>query len=81
MFDGRKLYDVRARLVEPAVSVQIPAGVFSTSQIGLQIFENGKELKDTRFTLSLANDAARTPVLLEAELPLGTARVELVKMQ
>ncbi len=81
VFDGRKLYDVRARLVEPAASVQIPAGVFSTSQIGLRIFENGKELKDTRFTLWLANNAARPPVLLEAELPLGTARVELVKLQ
>lgn len=78
VFDGRKLYDVRARVVEPAASVEIPAGVFSSSQIALRIFENGKELKDTRFTVSLANNPPRTPVLLEAELPLGTARVELL---
>lgn len=81
VFDGHKLYDVRARMTEPAASVQIPAGVFSATQLELQVFENGKELKDTRFTLWLANNAERTPVLLEAELPLGTARVELVKMQ
>ncbi len=81
VFDGHKLYDVRARLVEPTASVQVPAGVFSTSQIGLRVFENGKELKDTQFTLSLANNAARTPILLEAELPLATARVELTRFQ
>jgi hypothetical protein len=81
VFDGHRLYDVRARLVAPTVSVQIPAGVFGASQIGLQVYENGKEMKDTRFTLSLANNAARTPVLLEAELPLGTARIELTRLQ
>lgn len=78
VFDGRKLYDVWARLAQPAAPIEIPAGTFSASQIALRIFENGKELKDTRFTVSLANNPARTPVLLEAELPLGTARVELL---
>jgi hypothetical protein len=32
----------------------------------------------TSFTAWLANDAARTPVLLVAEMPLGNFRVELV---
>jgi hypothetical protein len=38
VFDGHRLYDVRARLVAPTVSVQIPAGVFGASQIGLQFY-------------------------------------------
>jgi hypothetical protein len=31
------------------------------------------------FTLYLANNEARTPILLEAILPFAAARVELVK--
>jgi len=37
------------------------------------------EMKDASFTLYLANNAARTPVLLEAVMPFATARVELSK--
>ena len=38
-----------------------------------------KEMKDVHFFLYLANDALRTPVLMEAVLPVATARVELTK--
>jgi hypothetical protein len=37
------------------------------------------EMKDASFTLYFANNAARTPVLLEAVMPFATARVELLK--
>jgi hypothetical protein len=43
------------------------------------VFENGAEMKDASFSLYLANDTARTPVLLEAVMPFATARVELQK--
>jgi hypothetical protein len=36
-------------------------------------------MKDASFSLYLANDAAATPVLLEAVMPFATARVELQK--
>ena len=42
-------------------------------------FDNGVEMKDAVFSLYLANNAARTPVLIEAVIPVATARVELVK--
>jgi hypothetical protein len=32
------------------------------------------------FTLWLANDASRTPVLVEAEIPFGTSRIELTHL-
>jgi hypothetical protein len=76
VFDGRKLYDVRAKKVGSA-EVQVPAGKFSTSTVEVKVFDNGVEMNDAHFTLYLAKDEARTPVLLEAVLPFAAARVEL----
>jgi hypothetical protein len=79
VYDGHKLYDVRARLAGTSTSVAVPAGNYTASKINIRVFENGAEMKDANFTLYLANSAVRTPVLLEATLPFATARVELVK--
>jgi hypothetical protein len=78
VYDGRKLYQVRAGKIGSA-EVQVPAGRFSTNTIELKVFDNGAEMADAHFTLYLAKDAARTPVLLEAVLPFAAARVELTK--
>ena len=61
----------------------MPAGTFKASRIDIQVFENGKDLTDLHFALWLAQDAAHTPVLMEAEAPapIGTARVELTGAQ
>ena len=79
VYDGHKLYQVRAKLASAAAAVGVPAGDFRASKIEIHVFENGVESKDAAFTLYLANDAERTPVLLEAIMPIATARVELVK--
>jgi Protein of unknown function (DUF3108) len=76
VFDGTHLYDVRARLAETGGEVKVPSGQFRASRIALQIFEQGRELTDTTFSVWLAEDASRTPVLIEAALPIGSARVE-----
>ena len=78
VYDGRKLYDVRAQKIGSA-EVQVPAGKFSTNTIEIKVFDNGAEMKDAHFTLYLTKDGPRTPVLLEATLPFAQARVELVK--
>ena len=76
VFDGRKLYDVRARLIGTS-EVVVPAGRYTAATIDVRVFDNGLEMKDAHFTLYLAHDAARTPVLLQAVLPFAEARVEL----
>jgi len=81
VYDGRKLYETRAALVSNATAVSVPAGKFTASKIEIRVLENGTEMKDAHFFLYLANDAARTPVLMEAILPIATARVELTKMK
>jgi hypothetical protein len=81
VYDGHKLYDARAKLTGTSAEVAVPAGNFKASKIAIRVFENGVEMKDASFTLYLANNAARTPVLLEAILPFATARVELSKVK
>jgi len=81
VYDGHKLYDLRASYAGTAESVAVPAGSFSASKIELHVFDRGAEMQDAHFTLYLAGNAARTPVLLEAVMPFATARVALVKMK
>jgi Protein of unknown function (DUF3108) len=79
VYDGHKLYDVRAWLAGTSEAVSVPAGNYSASKISIRVFDNGVEMKDASFTLYLAKNDARTPVLLEAVMPFATARVELLK--
>jgi hypothetical protein len=79
VFDGHKLYDVRAEVVGKSQSVSVAAGKYSTTKIEIHVMDNGAEMKDAHFLLYLADGAERLPVLMEAVLPVATARVELVK--
>ena len=76
VFDGRNLYDVVARLAEPSVQVTLASGAATGSRIELRVLQHGEDVAGTHFSLWLAQDAARTPLLIEAELPIGTARIE-----
>ena len=79
VFDGHKLYDVRAVLVGKSQNVSVAAGKYSATKIEIHVMDNGTEMKDAHFLLYLADGAERLPVLMEAVLPVATARVELVK--
>src|SRR2546428_13321665 len=81
VYDGHKLYDVRAKIAGTAAHVSVPAGEYAASRVDIRVFENGAEMEDASFVLYLANNAARTPVLLEAVMPFATARVELEKVK
>ena len=59
--------------------VNVPAGDYTASKIGIRVFDGGVEMKDASFTLYVTNNAARLPVLLEAVMPFATARVELLR--
>ena len=80
VFDGHRLYDAVARIDTPQGTVSVPAGNLPAFRVAIKLFDHGKELTDTRLWLWLGKDAARTPVLVEAEIPFGTARIELTHM-
>jgi hypothetical protein len=75
--DGHDLYEARAHMEALDEPVQVDAGTFRASRIAIRVFQNDKEVASTHFTLWFANDAARTPVQVVAELPFGEIRVEL----
>jgi Protein of unknown function (DUF3108) len=77
VYDGHKLYDVRAMVAGKNVAVSVPAGNYTTTKLEIRVLDNGAEMKDAHFLLYLSNDASRTPVLMEAVLPVASARVEL----
>ncbi len=79
VYDGHKLYDVRAVLKSKSQAVSVPAGDFNTTKIEIHVLDNGTEMKDAHFFLYLANDSLRIPVLVEAVLPVASARVELTR--
>jgi hypothetical protein len=80
VFDGRRLYDAVARIDTPQGTVTVPAGNFPAFRVALHLFDHGKELTDTRLWLWIARDEAHTPVLVEADVPFGTARIELTHL-
>ena len=79
VFDGRKVYDVRATVVTPRSELALAAGKFAATGLSIRPYFNGKELADTKITLWMAQDAAHTPVLIELALPFGSGRVELTQ--
>jgi hypothetical protein len=79
VYDGHKLYDTHSVLLGKSAKVTVPAGNFKTVKIEIHVMDNGTEMKDAHFLLYLTNDPVRLPVLMEAVLPVATARVELTK--
>lgn len=77
VFDGRKYYDVQAQREATDLPLTVTAGNFVITRISLRVFTGGQELTNLKVWLSLAQDAARTPVLIEAEAPFGTVHAEL----
>jgi hypothetical protein len=77
VYDGHKLYNVRASLAGGSQSVAVPAGTYTADKVEIRVFDNGAEMKDAHFFVYFAQNEARTPVLLEAEMPFASARVAL----
>ncbi len=81
VFDGRRIYDVVAKVDTPTQGpVTVPAGNFNAFRVAIHLFDHGKEMTDTRLWVWLTKDAVHTPVLVEAEIPFGTARIELTHL-
>lgn len=78
VYDGHNLYDVRAHCEALSEPVKVTAGNFSAARIAVHVFQYEKELSSIRFEIWIANDPARTPVVIEADLPFGDIRAELL---
>jgi Protein of unknown function (DUF3108) len=77
VFDGDDLVEMRAHLEAAKELVAVNAGNFSVTRILVREYQRGVEVKGESLSICFANDAARTPILLEAEIPFGSVRIEL----
>jgi hypothetical protein len=78
VFDGKDIFDMRAQRDSPGEAVAVPAGNFTASRISIRVFQHEKELTAIHVVVWLATDASHTPVVLQATLPFGTLRAELI---
>jgi Protein of unknown function (DUF3108) len=78
VYDGRNLYDMQAKMEASSDPEVVPAGKFSTMRIAIHVFQANKEVSGINFLVWIADDAARTPVLMKAELPFGNLQVQLI---
>lgn len=78
VYDGKNLYQMRARRDATDALVTVAAGRFFTSRISIRLFRYQKKVAGMHFEVWLANDVARTPVLMRADLPFGNVRAELI---
>ncbi len=76
VFDGEDVYQMLAK-ADALSGVQVMAGTYQARRIEVHLFDGSKEIPDESFNLWLADDSARTPVLCEAQLPMGRVRIEL----
>lgn len=81
VYDGTHFYHVVARLVSSHDSVTVPAGKFSASQIAISISPDNPSVRPMQITLWLANNSARTPVEVDAQVTVGTVTGELVRIR
>lgn len=79
VYDGRDLYEVRARMLVEREEVRVPAGSYAATKVEVRVYERGTELPDALFWVWLAQNRAQAPVRIEAELPFGSLRVELTR--
>ncbi len=78
VYDGRDIYQLSAKLDAKSDMVNVAAGSFSASRVGVKLSQNTKQVPDITFEVWLTNDVARTPVQFQARLPFGSIHAELV---
>jgi Protein of unknown function (DUF3108) len=80
VYDGTHFYQMMAHIAAAHDSVVVPAGTFNATRISVSVSsrDTGTSMQ---FTIWLANDQARTPVEVDADVPVGTVRGVLVRVQ
>ncbi|MGD0956989.1 MAG: DUF3108 domain-containing protein [Candidatus Acidiferrales bacterium] len=78
VYDGHDIYEVRAQREAAGENVKVAAGSFSASRVSVAVFQHEKEMAAVHFTVWFANDASRAPVVMQAQLPFGGLRAELI---
>lgn len=77
VFDGTDVYTVVAVRSAANQQISVQAGSYDADQVSIQCSQPGKDLQKIHFDVWISRDVRHMPVRMEAQLPLGTFRVEL----
>lgn len=78
MYDGHDVFEVRAQLEVPSERIAVGSKNYSAAQVDVGLFAHGEQVPKTALSIWFADDDAHTPVLLDAAMPYGNIRAELL---
>lgn len=76
VYDGQNVYEMVAKAGDPS-ELRLGGGNYQAREIAIRLLDGKKEIPDESFRIWLAEDGARTPLVGEADLPMGKVRMEL----
>ena len=77
VYDGEDLYEMSARLESPTEPVSVYGRSVEATRISVHLFRAGQQSR-TKCSIWFSQDEARVPVLIEADVPYGRVRAELI---
>jgi len=80
VYDGRDLYEMSAKRESANETITAAGGQISAARVSIRVFQHGKEVSAIRFSVWFSNEAAHTPVVIQAQLPFGNVRAELTSV-
>ena len=76
VYDGHNLYEMRANRAG-SEQIAVAAGTFQAMRVDIHIFDKGQEVSRIEFAVWISQDSHRLPVLMTAQLPFGSLRIEM----
>jgi hypothetical protein len=80
VYDGEELYEMRARVELPTDTIILAGREVKATKISVQLFQ-GSYLSRTRCFIWFSQDAERVPLVMQAHVPYGDVRAELVSQR
>lgn len=77
VYDGEDLYEMSARMESGAEVISVSGHEMKATKVAVRLFRAGQQSR-TKCSVWFSQDQARIPVLIEAEVPYGSVRAELV---
>ena len=80
MYDGEDLYEMQARVELPEDVISVSGKEVTATKIAVVLFRGGNQSR-TRCWIWLSRDAQRVPLVIQAQVPYGSVRAELMSRQ
>jgi hypothetical protein len=80
VYDGEDLYEMQARVELPEDVISVSGKEMTATKIGVVLFRGGNQSR-TRCWIWLSRDAQRVPLVIQAQVPYGSVRAELMSRQ